>query len=131
MQMRALRELPGPWVGEPGPREFEAARDYLCLIFEPRLADRLADALGAVETIRVYRAADILRAAGVKALGRKDLDVRAELVKIERGQPLAPVLLVRDITRHVVIVADGFARICASKLVNEDAVIPCRIVTTS
>jgi hypothetical protein len=31
----------------------------------------------------------------------------------------------------VLIVADGFARICASKLVNADAVIPCRIVTTS
>jgi hypothetical protein len=41
------------------------------------------------------------------------------------------VLLVRDITRHVLIVADGFPRICASRLLNEDAVIPCRIVTTS
>jgi hypothetical protein len=31
----------------------------------------------------------------------------------------------------VVIVADGFARICAGLLVNADAVVPCRIVTTS
>ena len=129
--MRALREPPDPWNDEPGPRDLSAARDYLCLIFEPRLADRLADALAAVETIRVYRAADLLRAAGAKPLRRKDLELRAELDKIERGQHLAPVLLVRDITRHALIVADGFARICASRVVNEDAVVPCRIVTTS
>ena len=126
--MRALRDLPEPWDDEPGPRDLAAAREYLCLIFEPRLAERLTGALAAVETIRVHRAADLLRA---KPLRRKDLAVRVELNKIDRGQRLAPVLLVRDITRHVLIVADGFARICASRLVNEDAVIPCRIVTTS
>jgi len=31
----------------------------------------------------------------------------------------------------VLIVADGFARICASRLLNEDAIIPSRIITTS
>jgi len=129
--MRALRELPEPLDDEPGPRDLAAAREYLSLIFEPRLAERLADALAAVETIRVHRAADLLRAAGAKPLRRKDLEVRVELDKIDRGQRLAPVLLVRDITRHELIVADGFARICASRLANEDAVIPCRIVTTS
>jgi len=128
--MRALRELPGPWGDEPGPRDLAAARDYLCLIFEPRFAVRLAEALAAVETIRVHRASDLLRATGAEPLRRKDLDVRAELDKIDRGQHLAPVLLVRDVTRHVLIVADGFARICASKIVNEDAIVPCRIVTT-
>jgi hypothetical protein len=129
--MRAVRELPEPWADEPGPAELAAARDYLSLIFEPRLADRLVEALAAVETIRVHRAADILRAAGSKPLGRKDLEVRAELDKIERGQRLAPVLLVRDVTRHVVVVADGLARVCAGRLVEEDAVVPCRVVTTS
>jgi hypothetical protein len=129
--MRALRERPEPWDDEPGPRDLAAALEYLCLIFEPRLAERLTDALAAVETIRVHRAADLLRASGAKPLRRKDLAVRIELNKIDRGQRLAPVLLVRDITRHVLIVADGFARICASRLVNEDAVIPCRIITTS
>ena len=129
--MRAIRELPEPWGDEPGPRELAAARDYLCLVFEPRLADRLADGLAAVETVRVHRAADILRAAGTRALRRKDPAVRAELDRFDRGQRLAPVLLVRDVTRHVVVVADGFARLSAARLVNEDAVVPCRIVTTS
>ena len=130
--MRAIREFPPePWGDEPGPRDLAAAREYLSLIFEPRLAERLAEGLAAVGTIRVYRATDILRAAGTKPLGRKDPHVRAELDRIDRGQPLAPALLVRDVTRHVVIVADGFARICAGRLVSEDAVVPCRIVTTS
>jgi hypothetical protein len=129
--MRALREFPDPWGDEPGPSDLSAACAYLCLIFEPRLAERLTDALAAVETIRLHRAADLLRAAGTRPLRRKDLEVRAELDKIERGQLLAPVLLVRDVTRHVLVVADGLPRICASKLVNEDAVVPCRIVTTS
>jgi len=129
--MRALRDLPEPWGDEPCSRDLEAARDYLSLIFEPRLADRLADGLAAVDTIRRYRAADILRASGTSPLRRKDIAVRVELDRVERGQPLPPVLLVRDVTRHVVIVADGFARICAGLLVNADAVVPCRIVTTS
>jgi hypothetical protein len=129
--MRAIREFPEPWGDEPGPRDLAAAYDYLCLIFEPRLADRLAEGLAAVETIRVHRATDILRAAGIKPLRRKDPAVRAELDRFDRGQRYAPVLLVRDVTRHVVIVADGFERLCAGRLVNEDAVVPCRIVTTS
>jgi hypothetical protein len=129
--MRAIRELPEPWGDEPAPRDLAAARAYLSLIFEPRLAERLTEGLAAVETNRSYGAADILRAAGATPLKRKDALVRAELDKIERGQTLTPVLLVRDVTRHVVVVADGFARLCASKLANEYAVVPCRIVTTS
>ena len=129
--MRALREPAEPWADEPGPRDLAAAGEYLSLIFEPRLAERLVDALAAVETIRVHRAADLLRAAGAKPLPRKNLEVRAELDKLDRGLRLAPVLLVRDVTRHVLIVADGFARICAGRLVDQDAIVPCRIVTTS
>jgi len=129
--MRAIRELPVPWGDEPGPHDLAAARDYLSLIFEPRLADRLAEGLAAVETLRLHRADDILLAAGTKPLRRKDARVRAALDRFERGQPFTPVLLVRDVTRHVVIVADGFDRLCAGRLVNDDTVVPCRIVTTS
>src|SRR5438045_9523280 len=95
--MRALRELPEPWDDDPGPRDLAAAREYLGLIFEPRLAERLADALAAVETIRVHRAAALLRASCAKPLRRKDLEARVALGRIDRGHRLAPVLPVRDL----------------------------------
>jgi hypothetical protein len=81
--------------------------------------------------LRVYKAKDILRASGLASLGRKNVHVRADLDRIAREEKLSPVLLVRDVTRHVLIIADGFHRVCASRLVDENAVIPCRIVTTS
>src|SRR5580704_4986330 len=119
------------WAPEPAPHDFPAARDYLMLQFDPRVADRLADELAKAETLRVYKAKDILRASGLESLGRKNVHVRADLDRIAREDKLSPVLLVRDVTRHVLVIADGFHRVCASRLVDEDAIIPCRIVTTS
>jgi hypothetical protein len=119
------------WATEPAPHDFPAARDYLALQFEPSVAARLADELAKSETLRVYKAKDILRASALESLGRKNVHVRADLDKIAREERLSPVLLVRDVTRHVLIIADGFHRVCASRLTDEDAIIPCRIVTTS
>ena len=116
---------------EPEDHDFSAARDYLMLQFEPHVAERLADELAKTETVHIYKAKDILRASGLEPLGRKNVHVRADLDKIDRQQKLSPVLLVRDVTRHVLVIADGFHRVCASRQVDENVVIPCRIVTTS
>jgi hypothetical protein len=117
------------WAGDPQDHDFPAARDYLSLTYVPEAAEALAEALRAASTIRTYKAKDILRASGLRPLGRKDFHVRADLDKITTGEKLSPVLLVRDAARVVLVIADGFHRVCASRLVNEDLIIPCRIVT--
>ena len=48
---------------------------------------------------------------------------------MKKGEKLSPVLLVRGGLYHdrLLTVADGYHRICASYLLDEDADIPCRI----
>ena len=48
--------------------------------------------------------------------------------KINGGESLSPVLLVRDTANGKVVVADGYHRVCAVYTFDEDAVIPCKIV---
>jgi hypothetical protein len=117
------------WTIDPQDHDFPAARDYLSLVYAPAVADALAEELRAASTIRTYKAKDILRASGLRPLGRKNFHVRSDLDKITKGEKLSPVLLVRDIARGVLVIADGFHRVCASRLVNEDLIIPCRIAT--
>jgi hypothetical protein len=116
------------WAPDPQEHDFPAAGSYLSLVYDPAVADILANALRAARTIRAYKAKDILRASGLRSLGRKDFHVRSDLDKITHGVKLSPVLLVRD-TRRSVLVSDGFHRVCASRLLNADGIIPCRIVT--
>jgi hypothetical protein len=117
------------WTSDPLDHDFPAARDYLSLTHSPAVAEALAEALRGAATIHIYKAKDILRASGLRPLGRKDVDVRSDLAKIARGEKLSPVLLVRDTDRTIVVIADGFHRVCASRLVDEDVIVPCRIVT--
>jgi hypothetical protein len=41
---------------------------------------------------------------------------------------LSPLLLVRDPRTSRVIIADGYHRLCAVYALDEDAVIPCKII---
>jgi hypothetical protein len=80
----------------------------------------------------VDRAAkDILRAAAVPLLPSNNAHVRSDLAKISDGKRLSPVLLVRgDAARGVPLqIADGYHRVCAGYLTDEDTAIPCRLVS--
>ena len=122
------REL---WGKNPATHDFAAACDYLSLQYDPEVSEALVGVLRNTPTTRIYKAKDILRASGLQPLGRKNIDVAADLTKIDTRKKLSPVLLVRDVERHVLVIVDGFHRVCASRLVDEDAIIPARIVTTS
>ena len=109
------REL---WGKNPAAHDYGAARDYLSLQYDPEASEALVEALREAPTSRTYKAKDILRASGLEPLGRKNIDVAADLVKIGDREKLSPVLLVRDVGRHVLVIADGFHRVCASRLVT-------------
>lgn len=58
-----------------------------------------------------------------------DTHVAVDLVKVDRGIKLSPVLLVRgSLGDYPLVIADGFHRICASYHLDQNAVIPCHIV---
>jgi hypothetical protein len=113
------------WLKEPEQQDYPAAESYLDLV--------CADARGLVNLLRhakmtSFKAKDILRASRLTALGIENKHVEKDKKKIRAGRLLSPLLLVRDSRNHMVIVADGYHRLCAVYYYDEDADIPCKIV---
>jgi hypothetical protein len=117
---------PLKWLARPEEKDYAAARSYLSLLLA---GDRLDDAVtllrGAPEGR--WRAKDVLRAAGLPLLKRKQSEEVAEkLERVKAGRPLSPILLLHD-GGGALVVADGYHRACAACLVSEDAQVPGRL----
>ena len=117
------------WKDRPEDHDFGAADDYLSLILPPATAKRLSAQLRSARGVD-RRAKDLLRASGLAFLPADDRHVMSDLAKIHAGKLLSPVLLVRGRAGAgiALIVADGYHRICAVRHLDEDALIPCRVV---
>ena len=118
------------WLDEPEAHDFDAAADYLSLVGDPDVVAKTVAALHGTEP--AYRKAkDILRAARLDLLPTTNMHVKADLDKIHAGKRLSPILLVRgDATRGARLeIADGYHRVCASYVTDENTAIPCRLVS--
>jgi hypothetical protein len=117
------------WKDEPDEHDYPAARNYLGLVTTDENAQAFATALALVPIVRRY-AKDLLRASQLPALSDKNYHVAKDLRKVGKGQRLSPVLLVAGdfSTDTPLTIADGYHRICASYQLDEDALIPCRII---
>jgi len=117
------------WKTEPDDHDFPAAVDYLSLLVDPDTARSTAGALRHA-TGTTKKAKDLLRASGLALLPPDNAHVASDLAKVDQGNRLSPVLLVRGrLQRGVPLtIADGYHRICASYHLDENADIPCRIV---
>jgi len=114
------------WKDQPDEQDFPAARTYLSLLVDPQQAKKLAKALGDSSGLQHFMAKDILRASGLPLLPADDNEVKKDLSKVKSGMKLSPVLLVRGVPLWI---ADGYHRVCASYHLDENAEIPCRIVS--
>jgi len=115
------------WLSEPEAHNYPAALSYLCLIYDEKTAIRYVDNLKQAK-ISEFKAKDIFRASNLSLLGISNTQVNKNQQKIQSGDKLSPILLVRDSVNGKVIVADGYHRLCAIYTYDEDAVIPCKIV---
>ena len=117
------------WKSEPEAHDFPAAEDYLSLVFSEAAASALVEELRSAPLVH-RKAKDLLRASALPLLTGENEHVARDLRKVDKGEGLSPVLLVRGDARNGVplIVADGYHRICASHHLDENASIPCRIV---
>ena len=118
------------WLPDPQAHDFPAALDYLTLVMEEAIAKKAVRALQRTTAVS-KKAKDILRASGLSALGQDNAHVRNDLRKVHAGTPLSPVLLVRGdaAAGRPLLIADGYHRVCAAHLLDEDAEIPCRLVS--
>lgn len=113
------------WKEEPEAKDYPAALNFLSLLVDPSEAKAIVKALKQRRKIDHFAAKDIFRASGLPHLSPDDMEVLKDLDKVKSGEKLSPVLLVRGFPLWV---ADGYHRICASYLLGEDELIPCRIV---
>jgi hypothetical protein len=117
------------WQEEPDEHDYPAASDFLSLLMTETEAAALTDALRKAP-LSHRKAKDLLRASGLALLTKDNAHVAKDLEKVDDGDLLSPVLLVRGHHQsgRPLIVADGYHRICASYHLDENADIPCRIV---
>ena len=115
------------WLDQPEDHDYPAAANYLNLLRPADAVQSLVRALKESPAAQ-FLAKDIFRASGLSLLGVSNSHVERDRRKIAQGKALSPLLLVRDPDRGTVIIADGYHRLCAIYGLDEDAVIPCRIV---
>ena len=116
------------WLDAPEEHDYPAAASYLSLLCGQPHIDEVIGQWRATKVAH-YKAKDILRAARLDLLPRDNAHVAADLKKIALKQSLSPILLVRgDAASGVALqVADGYHRVCASYLTDENTDIPCLI----
>jgi hypothetical protein len=122
-------ELKVRWRIQPDQHDYPAAMDFLTLLSGQNSATSMVSALR-VAPDEHRKAKDILRASRLPLLPHDNPHVHKDLKKVEDGEELSPILLVRgDLFRDIpLVIADGYHRVCASYIVDENTDIPCRIV---
>jgi len=118
------------WKNHPEKHDYPAAHEYLTLLFEEKPARKLVAGFRHAPTIR-RKAKDLLRASALPVLGKDNPHVASDLRKLKKGQALSPVLIVRGDAEKglLLIIADGYHRICASWYKDENIPIACRLVS--
>ena len=115
------------WLTEVEPHDYPAAESYLKLLVDDSRAETLVKALKTAPIV-TFKAKDIFRASKLSLLGMSNSHVEKDRKKIRKGIALSPLLMVRDERHGVVVIADGYHRLCAVYGFDEDARIPCKIV---
>ena len=125
--MAATKQTAIKWLPDVEKGDYAAAKSYLGLLFGENQVKKTVARLKRAESVQ-FKAKDIFRASRLSLLGVSNSHIQKDREKIQRRQGLSPILLVRDERNGKVVIADGYHRLCAIYEVDEDAVIPCKIV---
>lgn len=110
------------WLSRPEDHDYDAAFDYLSLLYDPLRVNWTVDSLLAAPVV-TRKAKDILRASRLPMLTDADRSVARDIRKVQTCKALSPVLLVRDNGRlHI---ADGYHRVCACYYFGDDTTVCC------
>ena len=115
------------WLDTPEEHDYPAAESYLSIIYDAKTVASFLQKLKIVP-ISSFRSKDIFRASGLSLLGVSNSHGKKDQQNVLDGKSLSPLLLVRDSANGKVVIADGYHRMCAVYGLDEDAVIPCKIV---
>jgi disulfide oxidoreductase YuzD len=127
MKMAKKDKLEIHWLTKPQEHDYPSACSYLSLIYDEKTSAGFIAELKKSAIVE-FKAKDIFRASNLSQLGVSNLHVRRDIKKIKCSEMLSPLLLVRDQANGKLIIADGYQRLCAVYVFDEDALIPCKIV---
>jgi hypothetical protein len=115
------------WRSKPEEHDYPAAENYLSLTLGRQAAK---DAAGQLKRAKIseFAAKDIFRASKLSLLGVSNSHVEKDRAKIIQHEKLSPLLLFRNKSNGVLVIADGYHRLCAVYSFDEDAIIPCKII---
>ncbi|MGW4530468.1 hypothetical protein ACWEOI_05920 [Nocardia sp. NPDC004340] len=121
-------EITVKWKKEPDDHDYPAAADYLEMLAEPDVIERVVQSLRDAP-VTLKKAKDLLRASHLKILPSYNPYVRRDLAKITAGKALSPILVVRgDFRKGVPMqIVDGYHRVCAIYYTDENIAIPVKI----
>jgi hypothetical protein len=115
------------WLNEPELKDYIAAESFLSMLIAPPAPAGVVRRLRGAPEGR-WAAKDILRAAALPVLKPKQSsEVSAHLKKIKAGRPISPILLIGGL-REAIVVADGYHRVSAAYRVDEDTMVPGRLL---
>ena len=114
------------WLSDVERHDYASAESYLTLLFP---ADQARDMVSRLRKAKVgpYKAKDIFRASRLPLLPATNSHVTKDRAMMRRGEGLSPLLLVRVRRGSRVEIADGYHRLCAVYMTDEDAWIHCKI----
>jgi hypothetical protein len=115
------------WMPAVEQHDYPAAESYLNLLYNIDKVGKIITKFRSAPIVQ-FKAKDIFRASRLSVLGVSNSHVEKDRIKIRKGKPLSPLLLLRDKEDSKVVIADGYHRMCAVYEINEDAMIPCKIV---
>lgn len=120
------------WMHDVEPHDYDAARNYLTLKYNTRLAEYMVNNLRRAK-VTMRRPNDILRATGLPALPISDPGVHRDLMKVLTGKKLSPVLVVdlnpalsEDIG-YGSDIADGYHRVSLMYSIDPFSEMPLRV----
>ena len=115
------------WLDDPEEKDSLAAHSYLSMVVSPGRLE------GIIERLRKapeghWAAKDILRAAALAPVKPKEsAEVAEKLAKVRAGKPISPVLLIAGL-RETLTIADGYHRVSAAYRLDEDTMVPARLL---
>jgi hypothetical protein len=115
------------WLSEPIEHDYGAAENFLQLFYKPKDCRAIVKKLRRAK-MSTFSAKDILRASDASLAEIKLFDWSGTMQEITDGKALAPILLVRQDNGARLLVADGFHRMCALFVRDEQISVPCKIV---
>jgi hypothetical protein len=115
------------WLADPEDKDYAAAESFLSMLIKPSSLTEVIQRLHSAPLAH-WAAKDILRAADLPPLKPKQsAEVAEKLYKVRHSIPISPVLAVGGLHQSLVI-ADGYHRVSAAYRVDEDSLVPGRLL---